>query len=101
MSHALYRFPLQVRDTCSIALVALGPAVKAKGRAAIEAHKLLVGLETSNPRIYKKLQAALEGAPATTSATGSGSGVGAGGGATVSTGSGCGSSSAGAVAGGN
>ena len=56
----------KVRDWCSAALTSLMPAVKARGKAAIEAHRTLIALEQTNPRVYKKIQAGMDGTPAVT-----------------------------------
>lgn len=56
----------KVREVCAQVLVLMGPIVKSRGRAAIDAHKALTGLEQSNPRLFKKVQAALDATAAPT-----------------------------------
>lgn len=38
-----------------IGLAKLAPVVKARGKTAIEAHRLLMGLETAMPKVFKKM----------------------------------------------
>lgn len=40
----------QVRDTVAKVLAQLAVTVRSRGRAAVEAHRVLTGLETSAPR---------------------------------------------------
>lgn len=51
---------VKVRDACSACLAALAPLVRSRGRSAVDAHKLLMGLEQTAPRVFKKMQAVME-----------------------------------------
>lgn len=69
----------KIREVCTLALVALGPLVRSRGRAALEAHKAIAALETNVPRVFKKIQAALDasagaGVPASAAAGSSAAG---------------------------
>lgn len=55
---------VKVRDTCSSVLGALAPLVRSRGRSAVDAHKLLMALEQTVPRVFKKMQTAMDVAPA-------------------------------------
>ncbi len=51
----------KIRDVCTSMLVCLGPLIKSRGKSALDAHKVLTGLEQKNPRAYKKIKAAMDG----------------------------------------
>jgi hypothetical protein len=63
---------VKVRDCCSGALATLACHVKSKGKSAADAHRVLMNLEASAPRVFKKMQAAMD-SKAAPSATGGGS----------------------------
>jgi len=73
-----------VREQCTIALARLAPLVKSRGKNALDSHRVLMALEQSAPRVFKKMQEGptSAGASATTSgAASSTSSKAAGGGA--------------------
>eukprot|EP01041_Mallomonas_annulata_P000127 gene127-202_t len=59
----------KVRDSCAISLAALAPLVKSRGRVAVDAHRALMGLEQSVPRVFKKIQLAMESSTLSTTTT--------------------------------
>jgi hypothetical protein len=67
---------LKVRDASALTLAALAPVVRGRGRPALEAHKVLMGLEQSLPRVYKKMQAAMEGTVSAANSSDSSTAVG-------------------------
>lgn len=50
----------KVRDSAAVTLGSLATLVRSRGRPAVEAHKTLMGLENSLPKVFKKVQAAME-----------------------------------------
>ena len=59
----------KVRDMCVRSFVTLADVVKARGRSAIDAHKRIVKLELSVPKVYKKIQAMKDGGEATSTSS--------------------------------
>lgn len=53
----------KVRDAASNSLAHLAMLVKRRGKPAIEAHRAIAALEQKAPRVFKKIQAHLDGAP--------------------------------------
>mmetsp|Transcript_14415 Transcript_14415/g.21637 ORF Transcript_14415/g.21637 Transcript_14415/m.21637 type:complete len:2162 (-) Transcript_14415:214-6699(-) len=52
---------VKVRDSCGVTLGVLAAGVRARGRGAVDAHRTLMALEQSAPRVYKKMMAAMDG----------------------------------------
>ena len=50
----------KVREMCVKIFVILSDVVKTRGRSAIEAHKVIMKLEQSAPKVYKRMQAMKE-----------------------------------------
>lgn len=61
----------KIRECCAFALAALLKLVKSKGKSASDANRVLLALENSCPRIFKRMQEGATGAapPASTSAS--------------------------------
>jgi HEAT repeat protein len=63
----------KVREGAISALAAIGTLAKSRGRLAADGWKVVSGMETSLPKIYKRVQALMESGGAPAAATGKGS----------------------------